>query len=77
MPKKTAADSLAAELGGAAPEWLEGLDDGARRELAAAIAEARLRQKADIAEALKAALGHVPLLLRGAAKKVLLPEGGL
>jgi hypothetical protein len=76
MPKKAAGDSLAAELAGTAPAGLDALDDSARSKLAAAIGEARRRQQADIAEALTAALGHVPLLLRGAARKILLPEGG-
>ena len=76
-PSTLPAKILGAELGGRVPPGFESLDEAALRQLAGAVREARRLQKSDIAAALGAALGHVPALLRGPLKKILLPEGKL
>jgi hypothetical protein len=67
---------LGPELHGKVPPGFDGLDETALRHLAAAVRGAGQAQKADLAQALEAALGHVPALLRGAVRKILLPGGG-
>ena len=67
---------LGPELHGAAPPGFDGLDEAALRHLAASVRGARQAQKADLAQALEAALGHVPALLRGPVRRILLPGGG-
>lgn len=69
--------TLGSELGGEVPPGFDSLDEAALRRLADAVREARRLQKADIAAALAAALGHVPALLRGPLRKILLPGGRL
>lgn len=68
---------LGGELGGEVPPGFESLDEAALRRLAEAVRQARQQQKADIAAALAAALHHVPALLRGPLRKILLPGGRL
>ncbi|WP_028080654.1 hypothetical protein [Solimonas soli] len=58
-------------LGAPAPDALTQLDDGTLEHLAAALQRARHRQRAQMSAATESALRHVPLLLRGAVKKVL------
>lgn len=67
---------LGPELRGAAPSGFDGLDETALRHLAASVRGARQAQKEDLAEALEAALRHLPALLRGPVRKILLPGGG-
>lgn len=63
-------DALKAQLGGQVPPALSGVDDDSLAELAAAVADARRRQAAEIAAAGDQALSHVPRLLRVAIRKV-------
>jgi hypothetical protein len=58
------------------PSGFDSLDETALRQLAASVRAARAAQKADLAQALEAALGHLPALLRGPVRKILLPGGG-
>jgi hypothetical protein len=63
--------ALEQELGGAVPPGLAGLESGDLHDLAAAVAEARRRQAAEIAAAGDQALNHVPRILRIAIRKVM------
>lgn len=66
-------DELRTALGGQLTPGLEALGADDQRRLAQQLNEARARQQAELARALEAALQHVPMLLRGAVRKVLLP----
>jgi len=67
------AGELKAALGGRLTPGLETLGADDQRRLAQELDEARARQNAELVRALEAALKHVPMLLRGAVRKVLLP----
>ncbi|WP_028008772.1 hypothetical protein [Solimonas flava] len=59
------------ELGAPAPDALAALDAASLQQLADALRDARRRQRAQMAAATDSALLHVPLLLRGAVRKIL------
>jgi hypothetical protein len=62
--------SLSAQLRGPAPAGLRELSEDELADLAAALADARHRQAAALAEAGDRALGHIPRLLRGPIKRI-------
>lgn len=62
---------LADALGGPLPPGLETLTKPQLEKLATAFANAKQQQRAALAASTEAALGHVPMLLRGAVRKVL------
>lgn len=70
--KNTAAAPLAAALGGPLPEGLSGLGEQDANTLVAALAAAKAAQRKALRESSETALSHVPMLLRGAVRKVLL-----
>ncbi|MES0873735.1 hypothetical protein [Sinimarinibacterium thermocellulolyticum] len=75
MPsQKRPLDALTEVLGGAAVPGLEKLDDAELQTLVDAVRSARREQQRQLAQATDAALGHLPLLLRGAVRKILLPH---
>ena len=61
---------LSAQLRGSAPEGLCELSDAELADLSAAVADARHRQAAALAEAGDRALSHIPRLLRGPIKRI-------
>ncbi|MFC4251636.1 hypothetical protein [Sinimarinibacterium flocculans] len=65
--------TLGEELGGAPIAGLDALDAAEQQALAAAVRKARQRQQALLAQAFDAALAHLPMLLRGPVRKILLP----
>ncbi len=62
--------ALSSQLRGATPDSLRGLSDDELASLAAAVADARHRQAAALAEAGERALSHIPRLLRGPVKRI-------
>jgi predicted DNA-binding transcriptional regulator YafY len=62
--------ALRAELGAAPPKGLDALTDDEIADLAAALHEARARDKAALAKAMRDALQHIPRLLRGPVRKM-------
>ena len=62
--------ALRAQLGDTAPDSLRTLKDTELRDLSAALADARHRQAAALAEAGDRALSHIPRLLRGPIKRI-------
>jgi hypothetical protein len=62
--------ALSAQLRGTAPDRLRELAEDELADLAAAVAGARHRQAAALAEAADRALGHIPRLLRGPIKRI-------
>ena len=62
--------ALSAQLGAAAPDALRELSHDELRDLGAAVADARHRQAAALAQAGDRALNHIPRLLRGPIKRV-------
>lgn len=68
--KESASDLLAAALG-APVNGLTGLKQAEVEKLLAALAAAKQRQRAALQNSTEAALSHVPMLLRGAVRKVL------
>jgi len=62
--------ALSAQLGETAPDALRELSDDELRDLGAALADARHRQAAALAEAGDRALSHIPRLLRGPIKRI-------
>lgn len=62
---------LADALGSPLPKGLEALSKAELQVLATAFASATQQQRIALAAATEAALSHVPLLLRGAVRKVL------
>jgi hypothetical protein len=68
------ADPLRAELGAAGADLpeLATIDAAARRRLAQTVREARQRQRAALLASAEQALQHVPALLRGVVRRVLL-----
>ena len=67
-PKKNA---LADALGAPLPAGLGSLSTLQLEQLTAALASAKTRQRAALEQSTEAALGHIPMLLRGAVRKVL------
>lgn len=65
--------ALAAELQGAELPSVDALSDAELGILARSIRDARRRQQQHLSTAFEAALTHVPLLLRGAVRKILFP----
>lgn len=63
---------LAALLGTEPPAGVSALDSDARAALADLLADARLRQAAALEAAFTETVRHVPLPVRGLARKVLL-----
>jgi len=62
---------LADALGAPLPTGLESLKKPELEKLAAAFANAKTQQRAALLASTEAALSHVPMLLRGAVRKVL------
>jgi hypothetical protein len=62
--------ALSEQLRGSAPDALRALSDDELSDLAAAVADARHRQAAALAEAGDRALHHIPRLLRGPVKRI-------
>lgn len=62
---------LSDALGAPLPPGLEGLKKPELEKLAAALAAAKTRQRKALEGSAEAALSHVPMLLRGAVRKVL------
>ena len=62
---------LADALGSPLPPGLEALSKPQLEKLAAAFASAKEQQRVALAASTEAALSHVPMLLRGAVRKVL------
>mgnify|MGYP006145060247 CR=1 FL=1 len=65
--------ALLAELGGGPLPGAERLESAELQALTTALRAARKRQQALLAGALEGALAHIPLLLRGPVRKILLP----
>jgi predicted DNA-binding transcriptional regulator YafY len=63
--------ALRAELGAAPPKGLDALSDDEIADLAAALREARSRDKAALAKAMQDSLQHIPRLLRGPVRKMI------
>ncbi|MEQ1440285.1 hypothetical protein AAG565_13075 [Fontimonas sp. SYSU GA230001] len=66
--------ALLAELGGDPLPGLDRLEPAELQALTAALRKARRRQQDLLAGALEGALSHVPLLLRGPVRKILVPS---
>lgn len=64
-------EALRVALDRAPPAGLDGLDADQLAELAQLLSAAKRKQKADVDAALTESLSHVPLLLRGAVRKIL------
>jgi hypothetical protein len=62
--------ALSAQLRGSAPAGLRELSEDELADLAAALADARHRQAAALAQAGDRALAHIPRLLRGPIKRI-------
>ena len=62
--------ALSDQLRGATPDGLRELSEAELADLAAAVAGARHRQAAALAEAGDRALSHIPRLLRGPVKRI-------
>ncbi len=62
--------ALSAQLRGSAPAGLRELSEDELTDLAAALADARHRQAAALAQAGDRALAHIPRLLRGPIKRI-------
>lgn len=62
--------ALRAQLGGVLPKGAEQLGEERAAALAGKLRAARERQRAELDQALNQALSHVPLLLRGAVRKL-------
>lgn len=67
----TQTNVLAEALHAPLPAGLETLDKPQLEKLAAAFATAKTQQRAALEQSTEAALSHIPLLLRGAVRKVL------
>ena len=64
--------ALHAELGDPLPGGLDRLDDAELRSLAEELRAARERQSAAVDAAIDAALGHLPAVIRGPARAIML-----
>lgn len=62
--------TLSAQLRAPLPDALRGLSDDELADLSSAVADARHRQAAALAEAGDRALSHIPRLLRGPIKRI-------
>jgi hypothetical protein len=62
--------ALSAQLRGPVPAGVRELSEDELADLASALADARHRQAAALAEAGERALGHIPRLLRGPIKRI-------
>lgn len=67
------ARELTRELGGKHLPELAALDAAETQALTAALQSARRKQQQQLQQAFEAALGHIPMLLRGPVRKILLP----
>lgn len=72
MEPGAAKSALSSELRGRLPAVAEQLGPEELSDLTAAIREAKAAQAKELSDAADTALQHVPRLLRGAAKRVLL-----
>ena len=63
--------ALRVALDRAPPSGLDALDPKQLAQLATLLSEAKRRQKTQVDAALTESLSHVPLLLRGAVRKIL------
>jgi hypothetical protein len=70
---KSDAGALQKELGGVALPDLAALSAADQDQLVALIQSARRAQKTQLAAAMESALSHIPMLLRGAVRKILVP----
>jgi hypothetical protein len=59
------------ELGAPTPDAFAALSDAQLKNLADTLHAARKRQRAQMAAATDSAMQHIPLLLRGAVKKII------
>ena len=66
-------EALRKELAGKTPPDLGALAPGEIEALTAALRRARRNQQEQLKRASESALGHIPLLLRGPVRKILLP----
>lgn len=73
MAGKSDSGALQRELGGAALPDISGLTTAEQEQLVGLIQTARRAQKAQLAQAMESALSHIPMLLRGAVRKILIP----
>jgi len=62
---------LKAALGAAPPKGLAFLEPAQLSLLTTVVGDARRRQAAQLENSMEAALGHVPMLLRGTVKRLL------
>lgn len=70
MTKARQFEALRVQLGGTAPDGLRNLSAEQLADLADAIAQARHRESAAIAQASEQALSHIPRVLRGPVRRV-------
>ncbi|MDP9140570.1 MAG: hypothetical protein M3O62_07255 [Pseudomonadota bacterium] len=73
MGGKSDTGALQRELGGGALPDLSALSAVEQDKLAGLVQNARRTQKAQLAAAMESALSHIPMLLRGAVRKILVP----
>lgn len=73
MGGKSDRGALQQELGGAALPDVSALSAADQDKLVSLVRSARRAQNAQLAEAMESALSHIPLLLRGAVRKILVP----
>ncbi len=64
-------NALSEALGAPLPSGLDRLSKPQLDQLAAALGTAKTRQRAALEQSTEAALSHIPMLLRGAVRKVL------
>lgn len=64
--------AMRAQFGGPLPDGLNALSDDELTDLAAALGEARREQSCAVDAAIDDALGHVPWVMRGVVRKVLI-----
>ncbi|MBA4287032.1 MAG: hypothetical protein C0434_16045 [Xanthomonadaceae bacterium] len=69
--REASLEALRSALDRTPPAGLDALEAAELAKLAALMAAAKLRQKAQVDAALTESLSHVPLLLRGAVRKIL------
>ncbi len=73
MAGRSDAGALQKELGGVALPDLAALSAADLDQLVALIQGARRAQKTQLAAAMESALSHIPMLLRGTVRKILVP----
>lgn len=66
--------TLIETLGGGPLPGLERLEAGELQLLVDAVRHARHQQQRQLAQAIEAALGHLPALLRAPVRRILLPQ---